>query len=392
MIQLFDAFAAGVYLLFGVIQIDLWLKRRDRAAHLWLAIASAGALMVDLTGMRLRVLTGQEVLLLWVLNCLGVALVTISLYELVLSLGNERSGPGMRTILAGILALALITPSVGRQFFAFFFLACAVMLLLSMAHAVRAGHAGDREARAIAAGLVVLILTLIVDILAATAVIPLIPGLPIVGFMTLFLVAGMALNTRYEREHGELVALRHDLEQRVHDRTRELEEANQQLAEASRTDSLTGLPNRRGFLELSDHEVKRSARAGAPLSVVMMDLDRFKEINDRHGHAGGDDLLQAAAKRLRSVTRAQDLVARWGGEEFILLLPDTDSEAAAVAAEKVRAALGAYEFERNGTREAITASFGVAAHDPARALEATIAAADEALYRAKEAGRNRVAF
>jgi diguanylate cyclase (GGDEF)-like protein len=215
--------------------------------------------------------------------------------------------------------------------------------------------------------------------------------MPILGFTALFLVSARALNGRYEREHGELVALQHHLEQRVQERTKELEIANERLAEASRTDSLTGLLNRGAFLELADHEVKRARRANETFSIVMVDLDHFKEINDRHGHAGGDELLQAAAARLRSVLRDQDLVARWGGEEFILLLPGTDASGAAIAAENARSSLAAYEFQRNGTRETITASFGITEHQAERSLEATIALADQALYRAKERGRNRVA-
>ena len=392
-IELFDAFAAGMYLLFSAIHVDLWLKRRDRASHLWLALAAAGALLVDLSGMRLRAIApGQEGLLLPIANLGGVALVTASLFELVLSLGNRKAGRLLRTLEAVLVVLVLlIGPGGMHSLQPSFFLLCAALLLGSMVQAARAGRDGDREARAVAAGLVLLIVFLVLDILQLTKLVPAVHGLPIAGFAILFLISASALNSRYEREHNELVSLRHELEHRVADRTRELEEVNRRLAEASRTDALTGLPNRRGFMDVAGHELQRSQRAGQPLSVVMVDIDHFKQINDRHGHSGGDDLLQAAASRLRSVVRAQDLVARWGGEEFIMLLPDTGAAAAAVAAENARAALASYAFERNGTREHITASFGVAAHRPGRELDATIAAADAALYRAKEAGRNRVA-
>ena len=386
-IEWFDAFAAGIYLLFGLIHLDLWLKRRDRASHFWLAGASVGALLVDLTGMRLRGVAPGVLGALPTLNLLGVAIVTASLFELVLSLGDQRSGRLTRTVYLALFVFALLIGFGGlSQLMAFFMLTCAVLLLSAMVHAARSGRAGDRESRAIAAGLVVLIVCLVMDILMLTHVIPRLPGVPIVGFTTLFLVSARALNSRYEREHRELVALRNDLEQRVSDRTRELEDANQRLAEASRTDSLTGLPNRRGFLDMGNIELQRSADC----SVVMVDLDHFKEINDRHGHAGGDVLLKEAASCLRRVLRAEDLVARWGGEEFILLLPNTNTGAAVTMAEKARAALAASAFERNGTIETITASFGIAQHRQDRSLEATIAAADEALYRAKEGGRNRI--
>jgi diguanylate cyclase (GGDEF)-like protein len=271
-----------------------------------------------------------------------------------------------------------------------FFLTSMALLLLALLQAVRAGRAGDRESRAVAGGLIILLLALIVDVLGLLHVIHAIPGIPIVGFAGMFLVSASALNSRYEREHRELVALRHELEQRVSERTRELEEVNRRLAEASRTDSLTGLPNRRGFLEVVDHELKRSARGGDPCSLLMLDLDHFKEINDRHGHATGDAVLQKAATLLRSVLRAADVVARWGGEEFVALLPNTPVDAAFNVAEKARRAFAASTFEHEGVATTITASFGVAAHQHDRPLDVTIAAADQALYRAKESGRDRV--
>jgi diguanylate cyclase (GGDEF)-like protein len=389
--DLIDAFAAGIYLLFAVVNLDLWLKRRDRASHLWLAAAAGGALMVDLTGMWLRRFPATSVGPAVLVNVLGVATVTISLFQLVLSLGNDRPGRVVRSVYAAMLALVLfIGVTKEARFIPVLLVTSLVLMLLAMVRAAMAGRAGDREARSVAGGLMVLLACLIADILQMTLGLPLPFGMPIVGFTALFLVSARALNGRYEREHTELVALQHQLEQRVLERTRELEDANQRLEEASRTDSLTGLPNRRAFLEVSDHELKRSIRALETFSIVMVDLDHFKEINDRHGHAAGDELLCAAASRLRSVLRAQDLVARWGGEEFILLFPDTDTNAATIAAEKVRAALASAEFERDGKRETITASFGIASHGYAQSLERTIALADAALYRAKAEGRNRV--
>ncbi len=381
-IEYLDVFAAGIYLLFGVIHFDLWRKRRDRASHLWLAAASGGALLVDLTGMKLRG-TGVAGGALPFLNLLGVALVTASLFELVISLGNGRSSMAMRAVYA-FMGVLIPVVAIGKvqPLFSIFYLTSMVVLLWAMVHALRAGQAGDPESRTIAAGLIILILCLVVDLLGNLRVIGQVPGLPILGFTALFVVSASALNTRYEREHRELVALRGDLEQRVSDRTRELEVANQRLAEASRTDALTSLPNRRGFLEMSELELKRCARNAEACSVVMIDLDHFKEINDEHGHAAGDLLLQSAAERLRSMLRDADLVARWGGEEFILLLPDTRRDGAVAVAEKIR---GAFEHG-----EKVTASFGVAEHGPNMSREATIAAADEALYRAKREGRNRV--
>lgn len=390
-IEWLDAFAAGIYLFFGLIHLDLWLRRRDRMSHLWLAGASGGALLVNVTGIILR--RGEADLgpALTTLNLLGVVIVTSTIFELVRSLAGKlptRAAHASYAVLAGLATVA----GSGAQstFVPLLLVCCGMLLLMAMVQAFRGARAGDPESRRIAAGLVVLVLTLLVDILGLTGVIPQIPGLPIAGFITLFLVSARALSGRYEREHRELVVLRNELEQRVHDRTRALEEANRRLAEMSRTDSLTGLLNRRAFLEGSERELHRAARNGQPGSVVMIDLDHFKEINDRYGHARGDALLKAAASSLRSVLRGEDLVARWGGEEFILFLPNTSGEAALRVAEKARNTLATARHGDDDAGAAITASFGVATHRAGRTLEATIAAADCALYRAKQAGRNRV--
>lgn len=390
-IEWLDAGAAGIYLLFGVIQLDLWLRRKDRRSHLWLAAASTGALMVNLSGMILRRGDADPGTILPAINLLGVLIVTASLCELVRSLTGERPTRLARATYAVLAVMALVI-AFGAQYALtpVYMLCCGGLLLLAMAYAFRGARAGDVESRRIAAGLVVLILLLLVDLLGATRVIPHLRGLPIAGFTTLFLLSARALSGRYEREHGELVQLRNELEQRVQERTHALEEANLRLAEMSKTDSLTGLLNRRAFVAASERELHRATRGGQPCSVVMIDLDHFKDINDRHGHAAGDATLKAAASSLRSVVRGEDLMARWGGEEFILFLPNTDTDAALHLAEKARRALAATPPADGRSPASVTGSFGIAAHRDGRPLESTIAAADRALYRAKEDGRNRV--
>ena len=389
-IEWLDALAAGIYLLFGLIHFDLWVRRRERMSHFWLASASVGALLVNLSGILLR--RGGEVgTLMPAVNLFGALIVTSSIFELVRSL---TVGGWKRVARAGyaILAVLAVVIVFGGQhsLVPVYMILCGVLLLLAVAYAFRGARAGDPEARLLTAGLVVLVLTLLVDILGMAGAIPKPEGLPVVGFTTLFLVSARALSGRYEREYRELLALRHALEEHVRDRTRELEEANRMLAEMSRTDSLTGLLNRRAFLESSEGELRRAARARQECSVVMVDLDHFKAINDQHGHAEGDAILKAAASSLRSVLRDEDLVARWGGEEFILFLPNTDGAAALLVAEKARNTLAAIHPGGDDARSSVTGSFGVATHREGRTLESTIAAADHALYCAKEAGRNRV--
>jgi diguanylate cyclase (GGDEF)-like protein len=173
---------------------------------------------------------------------------------------------------------------------------------------------------------------------------------------------------------------------------RELERANADLERLARTDPLTGLANRRHFMETLDREVERSQRYGRPLSLVLIDLDHFKGVNDTHGHAAGDDVLRAAADALRSVCRDVDLAARLGGEELAILLPETDSAGARVVAERTRERIEAVPHRSpGGAPFTVTASLGVAtATGGSHGGEELLQASDEALYRAKDEGRNRV--
>jgi diguanylate cyclase (GGDEF)-like protein/PAS domain S-box-containing protein len=152
------------------------------------------------------------------------------------------------------------------------------------------------------------------------------------------------------------------------------------LDELTRTDELTGLPNRRAWDELLTHELAIGERHGVPVSVAMLDLDFFKRYNDERGHLAGDRLLRAAAAAWQSSLRATDVLARWGGEEFAVLLPGCDGAGAAALIERLRGTLP----------DGVTFSAGVATADGTTAARALVDAADQALYVAKQAGRDRV--
>ncbi len=158
---------------------------------------------------------------------------------------------------------------------------------------------------------------------------------------------------------------------------------------AAATDPLTGLLNRRGFFEAAAVLMAHNRSGMAPVSVLAFDLDHFKSINDRCGHAVGDAVLAMFAKVLRETLRAGDVVGRLGGEEFVAVLPATLAEAG-IAAERVRSAFAAASIVRNGQRIAATVSSGVASGSPATAIDLLITHADDALYRAKTNGRDRV--
>jgi diguanylate cyclase (GGDEF)-like protein len=156
-------------------------------------------------------------------------------------------------------------------------------------------------------------------------------------------------------------------------------------------DELTGLANRRSIEELLRAEVARSARFGDPLAVVLADLDNFKGVNDRYGHATGDEVLKAFAAALHETLRESDHAGRWGGEEFALILTNTDAEGGVRLAERARAAIESrtVDLPEGGTVR-VTASFGVAAFPAHQDGEQLFSAADAALYEAKRAGKNRV--
>jgi len=155
------------------------------------------------------------------------------------------------------------------------------------------------------------------------------------------------------------------------------------------TDSLTGLFNARHFSERLDSEIDRARRYGRSLSLVMLDIDRFKEINDRHGHAEGDRALAEFGRLLSDSIRRTDSAFRYGGEEFTILLPETDLDAAVAVADKIRDRV-ASEKLCGDVHEPLTVSAGVTTLAPAEDADAFLQRADEALYRSKDAGRNRV--
>lgn len=165
-----------------------------------------------------------------------------------------------------------------------------------------------------------------------------------------------------------------------------------ELAAQARTDGLTGLLNRRAFLELAEAEVSRLRRHGGMAALAMLDIDRFKAINDGFGHAAGDAVLRALAQHCRQSLRTHDAIGRVGGEEFAMLLPEMGMDAAAEVAERLRLGLAQLVVPAGNADLGFTVSIGVALLSPTGDdLAAALARADAALYRAKHEGRNRVA-
>jgi diguanylate cyclase (GGDEF)-like protein/PAS domain S-box-containing protein len=194
-----------------------------------------------------------------------------------------------------------------------------------------------------------------------------------------------------DRRVGVLSMFRDVTEEREHVTARE--RLVRELAAQARTDALTDLANRRAAKEALVAEVERSRRYGRPLSIAIFDLDHFKEVNDRHGHEVGDKILVAFAEVLRATARGTDVVARWGGEEFLAIVFEAEAEAARAFAERVRAELRdrAPLSAIRGDSRVLTVSAGVATLSPDDDADSLLRRADRALYDAKEGGRDRTA-
>jgi diguanylate cyclase (GGDEF)-like protein len=153
------------------------------------------------------------------------------------------------------------------------------------------------------------------------------------------------------------------------------------------TDQLTGAFNRYKFLECLDHELKRCKRSKAPLCLLMLDIDHFKEVNDTWGHSIGDQVLKELVQTIVKNLREADILTRWGGEEFIVLTPDTDRQGGLALAERLREAVSEHAFPKVGS---VTISLGLAQHEEEDTADSLISRADRQMYRAKDKGRNRV--
>ncbi|MFA9216421.1 MAG: diguanylate cyclase [Sphingomonadaceae bacterium] len=225
--------------------------------------------------------------------------------------------------------------------------------------------------------------------------------LQIVGGLTLIILEGVLISALVVALRGRrqsLLALdneRRQLEEHVRQRTLDLIDANSRLERLATTDPLTGIGNRRRMTEQINVELDRARRFHRPLALLMVDIDHFKEVNDQHGHEAGDRAIVAVSKALASGVRSIDLASRFGGEEFVLLMPETELEVACSAAERLRAEVAALRIEGDdGQPFSLTISIGVAQAElnsaPPDTMSSLLIRADKVLYRAKHEGRNRV--
>lgn len=214
--------------------------------------------------------------------------------------------------------------------------------------------------------------------------------LAVVVFEAILIIVLLFVRARQLKAEAGLRRLNMELENMVRDRTHELVKLNGQLELTARTDGLTGLNNRRYMSERITDEFARFARHGKAFSLVIADVDWFKKINDSFGHQVGDCILKSIADDLRTEIRACDSVARWGGEEFLLLFPETDAKQAVILVERLRKQIADKVFCCENNQLHVAMTFGIAVAKEGDTVDNMMKRADNALYKGKHEGRNRV--
>jgi len=405
-----DAILFGSFLTLAVYHLVLFLiSRRDRASLLFAAIALISAARVGITTERVLVRLLPTIPPEMMMK-LGYTPAFLLLPILVLYITRLGLFPGIDSFRRPALAYTVVvsvfllaTPvRIYDWVFQYGMPLMGLAALILVVQIVRSPAGDNREGIAVlVVGAATVLLAAISDYLREIDVIPA-PEMLSVGILVFLVLQAYFLAWRFRTSYlrvdalaAEVQALNTDLEHRIEVRTRELAHANERLETLSRTDVLTGLANRRYFNEAYQREWNHAVRDERSLAVLMIDVDRFKNYNDRYGHLEGDVALRRIAAILAdAVQRGTDLVARFGGEEFVVLLPDTDQTTATAIAEKIRGDVASLAIPHEGSPEAgiVTVSVGVCSRIPppsSPSLE-LLNDADTRLYRAKELGRNRV--
>jgi diguanylate cyclase (GGDEF)-like protein len=377
----------ALFMGFGLYHIYLYRRNKQLGTYLWFGLM---AVLICIYGLMLtdwKQVLGWPFALYEKVEFTAIYILPAITIQMLWSILGEPVGRLLRAYQWSFVLLAFVAAAVpGLEILQlsldYFQAWCIPLLLLIPVQVAMRAAQGHREARTLLFGVLVFTAFCINDILIDMARIESMRLLPF-GFAAVMVSMAVSLGNRF-------TDMLNDLERKVEERTAELADANAHLSRAALIDSLTGVYNRRGFTELAREELQRALRSGRGFSVVLVDIDRFKAFNDSWGHACGDHVLQRAARLFIQQSRDIDRVGRWGGEEFILLLPETRESGAAALAERLRSALARNIFEFEGERVNVTATFGIASHRPGEILEHCIARADAAMYRGKDRGRNCV--
>ncbi|MEP5764693.1 MAG: diguanylate cyclase [Halieaceae bacterium] len=379
------------YMVFGLFSLYLYLSNRKLTEFLWFSVTTLMVALYSLELSQWKYVVGYSAELPFLLHkkleYTLVYLLPIPGLQLVFSLLSFTPPLWVRFYQAGFAVFGLLvllwpnTDILAHTLFNFqlyLMPGLAAVLLFVVWCAAR----GNREARTMSLGWAFFLFAAVNDILLSHGLVQH-PRLLTIGFAAIILSMALSLGNRFTRMYSHLDGA-------VRERTRELEQSNEKLSEVARMDALTGLLNRRGFAERADTEILRASRSQRGFVVMMGDIDHFKAFNDQYGHACGDFVLRETAILLSQQLRDVDTMARWGGEEFIFLLPETSLEGGTTLAEKLRSVLESAHFNFGGNELGLTITIGVAEFAQGMSLDDCLVRADAALYQGKQSGRNRV--
>ncbi len=378
---------SALFIAFGLYHLYLYRRNRQLGTFLWYSLLALSI------GVYALMLNQWKYVLDWPFFVYKkiefttlYAMPAISI-QMIWSLLGLRIGRGLRLyqacyVLLAVLVAVLPGEAAHYRTLSWWQLSTLPLLVLVPWVVIREARAGNGEAKTLSVGVFIFVVTCVNDLLIDLAHVQTARLVPY-GFLAIMLSMAVSLANLF-------TTMLNRLEQEVAQRTEELSSLNVKLAEVARVDPLTGLLNRRGFIEEVEAEIKRAQRTGRDFSLVMADIDDFKLFNDRHGHICGDFVLCRVAATLSERLRDVDCVARWGGEEFIILLPETDLDGATQLAEQLRQNVARKSIEFEGQRLSITMTFGITNYHRGESLDRNIARADSALYRGKESGRNCV--
>ena len=344
---------------FGFYHIYLYRRNRQLDTFLWFGLLAINVGIYGLMLNQWKYSADLSFIMLKKIEFGALYLFPALAIQLMWRMMDARLAPMLRVYQASFVAAAfvvVIVPGLDINIatLGYFQLWCVPLLVLAPFLMISKVLEGHTEARTLFLGVIVFFATCVNDLLIDLAQLDSARLMPY-GFVAILLAMAVSLANRFTTN----VSL---LEEEVEDRTRELNEINDRLAEAAREDPLTGLLNRRGFIDEAEVEIQRVFRGGKPFSIILADIDHFKKFNDEHGHACGDFVLTRVATILRERIRDVDRIARWGGEEFILLLPDTDAAGASIAANKLCEAIADNVFDYQGRRLKLTLTLGVSTY------------------------------
>ncbi len=381
--------ASLLFIGFGIYHIYLYRRNRQFRSYLWLGLLAINIGIYGITLNQWKYAIDFSFLVWKKIEFAAIYIFPAVVIQMLWTLLDTQIRQWLRIYQATFVVLslaAILIPGMAVLWstLPYFQLWSLPLLILGSVLLIKRFRDGHPEARTSILGVMIFAMTCVNDLLIDLAQTDTMRLMPF-GFVAIFAAMAVSLANRFTANVSRL-------EDEVAERTRALSVANKRLQEMARIDPLTKLLNRRGFTEEGLSEIQRVFRGRREFALMLMDIDDFKRVNDRFGHACGDAILQQLAGCLRGALREVDVIGRWGGEEFIILLPQTNERGASTVAANLRSTIAGYGFAHDGVNLSITATIGVSLHRKGESLDACMAAADRAMYAGKAQGRDQVVF